>query len=413
MFSRVLGRLPISLVGAALAIRLVDEWWSYLPAGIVDDLRRDLGITYSGSGWLLALLWAGALAGIPLAVLADHADRRLVAVGSSALLTVGLAVYALGASFPVLAAASVGLGVGGDLLIRAVEAAMAEEFGDFDDDDDDASTDSEASTDSDAVGDGHDGALARLLGRQHLLAFVGDLLGPALLGIGAVTPLGWRGAFGVTAAALAAYTAYLARVPFAPPVHGAAAPRAAARGLLEVARRPEVWWLAATDLLLNPLDEPFFALAVARVARATTTPGVEQLLAGGVLVGGVAGSLIVARAGLRGWRRHAGAPLLAAGAVAVAAFEPVVVQIAAFGVVGVGMGLLWAAIHHRMLTVIPGRSASVSAIVSTAGMPGAAAPAVLGVVADRAGLGAALWSYAALAGVLVVVTAGALRERTS
>lgn len=110
MLSRVLARLPVNLVGAALAIRLIDEWWSYLPAGIVEPLRRDLDVSYAGSGWLLALLGIGALVGAPLGLLVDHVDRRLLATAASASLCVGLVLFATGRSFVVLAVASTVLG---------------------------------------------------------------------------------------------------------------------------------------------------------------------------------------------------------------------------------------------------------------------------------------------------------------
>ena len=48
--------------------------------------------------------------------------------------------------------------------------------------------------------------LDRALGRQHLLSFVDDFVGPALLAIGAATAIGWRGAFWITTAALALFT---------------------------------------------------------------------------------------------------------------------------------------------------------------------------------------------------------------
>src|SRR3954466_13406227 len=94
-----LALLPRGVIGAALVVRLFDEWWSYLPAGAVDDLHRDLGISYAGAGWLRALLTVGAVVGIPIAVLADHVDRRRCAVLGALVIVACLGAYAAAAPF--------------------------------------------------------------------------------------------------------------------------------------------------------------------------------------------------------------------------------------------------------------------------------------------------------------------------
>ena len=207
---------------AALLVRWLDEWWSYLPAGIIEDLRDELGVTYAQAGWLIAIAFGGGLVGGPLGALADHVDRRRMAVTGGVLQTAGLATFALGRSFPVLALSMFVLGAASDLVIRPLESGLAETSGDD---------------------------LDRMLGRQHLLAFVGDFVGPALLAIGAATALGWRGAFWITTAALAVFTITLASADFPPPQRPEAESTRALRGFTRMLRRPEVLWLALVEIL--------------------------------------------------------------------------------------------------------------------------------------------------------------------
>ena len=260
---------------AALLVRWLDEWWSYLPAGIIEDLRDELGVTYAQAGWLIAIAFGGGLVGGPLGALADHVDRRRMAVTGGVLQTAGLATFALGRSFPVLALSMFVLGAASDLVIRPLESGLAETSGDD---------------------------LDRMLGRQHLLAFVGDFVGPALLAIGAATALGWRGAFWITTAALAVFTITLASADFPPPQRPEADSTRALRGFTRMLRRPEVLWLALVEILLFPLDEQILGFAVARVAS-TGSHTVAQALAAGYVAGGIVGSTYVDR---RGVSRRAG-----------------------------------------------------------------------------------------------------------
>ena len=392
--ARLLARLPTGVVGAALAVRLVDEWWSYLPAGVVEDLHRDLDISYAGAAWLLTLLYLGDLVTSPLGLLADHVDRRVTASIGALLLAAGMAVFAVGAPYPALAAASLLLGAASGLVVGPLEAALADVAGD---------------------------RLDRLLGQQHALTFVGDLAGPALLALGAATALGWRGAFGVTAAALVLFALWLAATPFPPPIAAADSAAGALRDALAIARRRDVWRLAGIEVLLSPLDEPLVAFVIARAAAGglaqgagTSTQGaaggLAQLLAVAAVVGGLGGSVLVARRGLP--RSPLLGPVaLAGGAVAAAVTDGFVVNLLAMGAVGVGMGLVWAALHHRLLTIVPGRSGTVSTVVGVASSAGALILPVLGAVADAWGLTAALSGYAVFALLIVVQARGALAPR--
>lgn len=370
-------RIPSRLVGAALVVRLVDEWWSYLPAGAIADLRTDIGITYAQAGWLLALLTVGGLVGAPLAALSDRGHRRLIAVCGAGTLAVGLVAYASGAPFIVLAVASTLMGGASDMMIRPLESALAETAGD---------------------------GLDRLLARQHLVTWLGDFIGPAVLAIGAATVIGWQGAFAVSAVALGAYAVVLAATSFPAPValdeDDEVTPWRAA---IRLARSREVILLAIAETILLPLDEAFLGFAVARAAHEGGSSATAQFLAGGVVAGGVAGAAMVSRWGLDRRLVRVGGPLLAAGALATAAGPPLVVQVVCLAAMGLGTGIVWAALHHRMLTAVEGRSATVPTVVSVLSTPALVLPIAMGWTADSASITVALVLVAILSIPLAIV----------
>jgi hypothetical protein len=71
-------------------------------------------------------------------------------------------------------------------------------------------------------------------------------------------------------------------------------------------------------------------------------------------------------------------------------------------VVGASGYVVWIDIQAALLTAHPGRAGTAAAVADTLSTPGLAFPLLIGAVADRAGLGAALWLYVLAAVVLVV-----------
>lgn len=372
--SRLL-RLPVGVVRAALVVRVVDEWWSYLPAGAIGDLRRDLGVSYAQSGWLIALLSIGGFVGSPLAALADRGHRRLLACSGAGLLTAGLLTYAAAPPFLALAIASTGMGMASDLLIRPLETSLAEVAGDD---------------------------LDRQLGRQHLLTWLGDFISPALLAIGAATFIGWRGVFASTAVITAAYGLVLAAVQFPePPAAGDDDPTLW-RSALALARSWEVLLLSAAEFLLLPLDETFLGFAVAR-RIGDDRSAAAQLLAGGMVVGGIGAGLLIGRVGLTRRFTRGGALAMVGGALGAAVPAPFVVQVVAMAVMGFGTAVVWAKVHHRTLTLVAGRASTTATVVSMLSTPALVVPTAVGWLADRTSLTVGLIACASLAIPLVAI----------
>jgi hypothetical protein len=362
-------RLPAGVVRGALVVRLLDEWWSYLPAGTIEDQRLDLGITYAQAGWLLAMLTLGGLVGSPIASLADLGHRRLLATTGALVLAGGLGAFAFGAPYPVLVVAAACLGGASDLVIRPLESSLAEVAGDD---------------------------LDRQLGRQHLVTWIGDFIGPALLAVGAATVIGWQGVFGITAIVFVGFALTLAVTEFPAPVGaGGDDDGSLWRSARRLVRNREVVLLTVAEFILLPLDEAFLGFAVARVVG-DGFGAAAQVLAGGMVVGGICGSLVIARRGLDRRRTAVALGMMGGGAFVAATPIGVVGQTVAMAALGFGTALVWAKVHHRMLTVIPGRSATVPTVVSVLSTPALVFPVAMGAVSDRWSITAALAATAAL-----------------
>jgi hypothetical protein len=88
--------------------------------------------------------------------------------------------------------------------------------------------------------------------------------------------------------------------------------------------------------------------------------------------------------------------MMGGGAFVAATPIGVVGQTVAMAALGFGTALVWAKVHHRMLTVIPGRSATVPTVVSVLSTPALVFPVAMGAVSDRWSITAALAATAAL-----------------
>jgi MFS family permease len=382
---RLAARGAVGVIRAALIVRVLDEWWSYLPAGTIEDQRLDLGVSYGQAGWLLALLTLGGLIGSPVAALADRGYRRTLAVAGASTLALGLLAFATASPYWVLAVAATAMGGASDLMIRPLESSLA----DLADDD-----------------------LDRQLGVQHMITWLGDFIGPGLLAIGAATVIGWRGVFAITAGVFVIFALVLLQVHLPTPggnetrdAGDAGAPSSdegLLRSAVRLARHPDVLLLTVAEFILLPLDEAFLGFAVARLA-ADGTGAAAQILAGGIVVGGIAGSAVVARRGMSRTILGIGAAAMIAGAFGAAAAVTVAPQVAAMALLGGGTAVVWAKVHHRTLTVVPGRSATVPTVVSMLSTPSLLVPAAMGGLADSVSITAALVAAATLTVPLAIV----------
>jgi len=369
-------------VTSLLLVRFADETVSFLPSGALEPIRQDIDLTYVQAGFLLALFPGVGLIATPLGVLADHLSRRLMAAVGGVGYGVGLWLFAVAESFPMLVLAVVVMGVLGDGLVRAVEVALV-----------------------DVAGDNLEPALAR----TNLLGAVGDLVGPLLLAGSLAAGFGWRGAFAVAGTALVVYGLVLATQPLPPPRRGPD-DHPPLRGMLAVARDRRVVVAALLVALVNSFDDSFVGFAVAfLITDHAVDPAVATLAAGAGLVGGIAAAAWASRTGCRPTSLRTCGAVLLAGVGLLLAVPNVVTAAVATAAVGAATNVAWIRLQARYLALRPGQAGTTSAVVSAISQLAVLTPLAIGFVADRQTLTVAMLLYVALAAALLAAT---WRERT-
>lgn len=344
-------------------------------------MRADLGASYAELGLVVASLPAGGMLGGFFAVAADYVDRRWLAAGGALGYAACLLVFATATWWQVLVIAGLVWGAAGDALVQGCEVALVDLYRDD---------------------------LAPAIGRVNALAALGDLASPLTIAAVAACGFGWRAVFGLGAAAMLLYAAWLASQTFPPPA-ARTAQASVRRALLDVVRDRRVLLLGAVSGLFGLLDEPFLGFAAAFLERAGgAPPALATVAVSASLAAGIAGFLLVPWFTAR-WRAVA---LMTALGVSMAAevgalvgappsFYPLqAAALAAFGFTG---AVFYAVLKGRLLALRPGQAGTTKAVVSTIGHAGVLFPAAVGAVADAAGLRAGLALYAAVPVLIVVL----------
>jgi len=379
-------RAPYAMVVALVLVRFADEWATYLPAGALEPIRGELGLSYAQAAMMLTALPAGGILGNLFVVAADHVSRRWLA--SLGALAYGLALIAFGLahSLPTLLIAGFVWGAASDAFVHGCEVALVDLAGDD---------------------------LPKTLARMHGWAAVGDLLGPLTLAAGAVLGFGWRGAFLALGAAMLGYALWIASQKLPPPHPSEHRPSALA-SVLAIARDRRVLFLAVVLGLFSLLDEPLLGFLVAyleRVRHLSAALAAAPIL--GILVGGMAGYGAYERlTGGRGRRRVIVlSALVMAVTLAITVFAPwLALQTLAGAGFGASAAIFYTTYDAMVLALRPGQAGATSAVVSTVGMVGIGFPPLVGLVADHAGLGAGIALYAVIP-VLVLALVALDRRR--
>ncbi|MEO5678994.1 MAG: MFS transporter [Acidimicrobiales bacterium] len=372
-------------------VRLADELAAFFPFGALEPIRADLALSYGRASLLLVLYPVVGLFGSVGGVASDHVSRRLLASLGALGYGAGFLTMAVGPGFGALVVGISVAGVSSTVMIDATEVALAELAADEDE-------------------------LRTLLGQQNVLGALGSIVGPLVLAATLALGLGWRPAFGVAAAVLFAYGAFLATQPLPPPrpvPEDAEAPSFWA-GLGAVVRDGRVWTIGLVVLLLTPFDEPFLGFAIAFLDQTRGhSPAVATLLGGATTIGGVAGAAAAGRVGRRLGDRTSvtGAGVVALGVLAVAVAPGAVLQAAGAAAVGTGLYVVWIDVQARTLTLRPGQAGTTGSVVDAISETGAVLPLAIGHLADRAGLPAAMAAFVGLAALLVLAASRLARLR--
>ena len=367
-------RLPSGLLASLLLVTFMDEWLTFFPAGALDAIRLDLGLSYTQAGAVLAGLSLGGVLGTPLGGLAaDFVDRRTLLAGGAFGYAAAMAVFGLSSEFGLLLVAAFAWGASSDAFIHPTEVVLVQLYPD---------------------------EVETRIAQQNLGSAVGDILSP--LTIAAVFALGfeWRVLFLGGGIIMVAYGVWFLTLEF-PAVPAREDGHTPWSSLLSVARDIRVLRLALVLMLYATLDEPFVAFVILFLRDGGGySEAVATLLAGGYIVGGLFGFLLVPWLTGRIAGRMLPLALTVVLALGVATltygFDPVSISVAAL-LAGVSGAAFYSIIQARALTIRPSQVGAVGTVVSyidTAGM--LVMPILVGAIADAAGPRAGLAVYVAI-----------------
>jgi MFS transporter, FSR family, fosmidomycin resistance protein len=331
-------------------------------------IRTDLRLSYVQIGLLLTLPSVlGALVAPAIGILGDSGHRRRIVLGGGVAFVAGLAATSAAWGFGPFLGASLLLWLASGAFVSLSQASLM---------------------------DLDPAAHERNMARWTAAGSVGVLIGPLALAGGAAL-MGWRGLMMGLAVLTIPFVLAARRLPHGQE-HSSAhsfgpALRRAARALR---RRDVLRWLVVLELtdLLGDVFYGYLALYFVDVvgvnaARAALSVAVWS---GAGLVGDWLIIPMLARVdGLRYLRFTAGAMLLAYPAFLLApGLGPKLGLLALVGLLHAG----WYAIPKgRLFTEMSGASGATVALTDLSGLVGRLSPAIIGLVAQRVGLGPAMW----------------------
>lgn len=363
---RGLGLLAALLIG----VDFLDEWSSGIPAVASPDIQSDFGISYGmAAGWVLTAF--GLLAVVvepPIFVLADRFPRRWFICGGLGVLGVICIGSGLAPSFAWLLVALLLFGPASGVGVGLSQATLM---------------------------DAHPADREGMMVRWTLAGELGDLAAPGFLAVVVMLGGSWRSAFVIVGAVLIGYALVL--WPRRYPVREAdgddddAPFRSAIRDAL--ANRRLLLWTAGA-LCCELMDEILVAFG-ALYLRDHLGADIDErafVLSAGV-AGGVVGLLVVGRLVDRFEPRRMLVAIAAASAVSYSLWmlaSTVAASAAALFATGFLVAGHYPLAKAQAYRAFPGRSGTVNALLTLAGIAMLPVPVLLGFVADGLGLTAAL-----------------------
>ena len=357
-----------------LAIEFLDELVFGAREAAWPLIRSDLGLSYAQIGLLLGVPNFVAAAIEPLlGILGDVWKRWLLIVGGGVLFTLALVLFGLAPSFAVLMVASIVFYPASGAFVSLSQSSLMD----------------------------HDPSRhEHLMARWTLAGSVGGVAGPLLLGLAVWLGVSWRGAFValVPLSLVLTVAAWLQMRRRARPAAADEAPQSLRDGLrqaVHAARRPEVlrWLLllAFSDFMLDVLLG-FLALYFVDVVKVSPTlAGTSVAVWSGV--GLVGDALLIPLL-----ERVRGLTYLRYSAMIMLVLFPIFLLIPWYGaklvvlaLMGLGNAGWYAILKGQLFSSLPGQSGTVMAIDAAFSLVAGATPAVLGWVAQAAGLSVTMW----------------------
>jgi MFS transporter, FSR family, fosmidomycin resistance protein len=365
---RRLSRLGAGLLLLLLAVELLDELVFGAREAALPLIRDDLSLSYAQVGVLLAVPNAASMVIEPgIGILGDVWRRRALVVGGGIVYGLALALVAASSSYAMLLVAFVVMYPATGAFVSLAQASLMD-------------LDVERREEN--------------MVRWTIAGSVGALAGPGFVAVAAFADAGWRPVFaGLAALTLGLSAVTLVRLPPSPRADGPA--RAGLRAAWRAATRPAVlrwlFLLEAADLLLDVL---LGFLALYFVDEVGLGRGTAAVVVGAFLGAGLVGNFVVLRllrsvSGLRYLRASAVlAGLLFAAFLLLPGAALKLTVVLALAAVNAGW---YPVLKARLYTELPGRSGTAMSLGSLLGPLGILAPLGVGLVAEHAGLDAALW----------------------
>lgn len=357
-----------------LLIELLDE----LVFGALEAawplIRDDLTLSYAQIGLLLSIpSLTGNLLEPVLAVLGDVWRRRMVVLGGGVVFTLALGLIAASQTFWLLMLSRVLFYPASGAFVSLSQATLM---------------------------DIDESRREQNMARWTFAGSIGVVLGPLILGLGALAGLGWRWVIGLMAALALVLLLTSSRTPY--PDGAERRSRldlgvvgSGLRDALRAIGRPGVLrWLVLlefSDLMLDVLLG-FLALYLVDVGGATPAQaGVAVAVWTGVgLLGDLALIPLLERVrGLRYLRWSALIELLLFPAMLLAPTFPL--KLVLLGLLGFFNSGWYAILQAQLYAAMPGQSGVALAMKNLSGLVAGLIPLALGLVAQQLGLGTAIW----------------------
>ena len=331
-------------------------------------IRHDLGLTYAGVGLLLTLPGAfGAAVELAYGPISDAGGRRGLLLAGGLAFAASLLIAAAAGGFATLLVAFLLFSPASGAFVGLSQTALM-----------------------DLDPERHEQAMAR----WTLAGSVGVAAGPLLLAATVALGGGWRLLFAALGLATVPLVAVVRKLPLPRPVETEGVRTELRRTVAALRRREVLRWLALLEVgdLVGDVFTGYAALYFVDVVR--TSPATAALAVGllsvATLVGDALLVLLLAR-GMRGIAFLRGSALALALVVPAFLLLPGLAKLGPLALLGLLRAGSYAILKARLFSALPGQSGAALSLSSLSGLLGSVPPLLIGLLAERFGLGAALW----------------------
>ncbi|HEX5708752.1 MAG TPA: MFS transporter [Pyrinomonadaceae bacterium] len=387
-------RASFLFICGLLAVEFIDELVDGVRGAAWPLIRADLRLSYSQIGMLLSVptLVAAAIE-MGVGVLGDVWNRRALVLGGGVFFALGLAVFGFSQNFYALLAAAVIFYPASGAFVNLSQAALM---------------------------DSEPRRREQNMARWTLAGSAANVAGPLALAAAVWAGAGWRELFLLMSLLTLGVLLFVRRFHFPLPAHDDDATeagearrargfKAGVSGALGSLRRKEVWrWLVLLEVgdLTGDVLKGFLALYFVDVVGASESEAAFAVLIW-VAVGLPGDALVVPVLervrGLVYLRATMAATLLFYAAFMLA--RSTTTKLILLGLLGLANAGWYSVLKARLYAELPGQSGTVMTISNVSGIFGGLVPLAVGALAERFGLGATMWLFAAgpvlmLAGLL-------------